>query len=567
MKSQMHNIIRYIEPYSDVIKAKLENRVKSYLGHEGSFDDDVWVYKNHANYKKSSESDFCFRFLSVPLPYKIITKYFILRDLRSPGTSEIRIVSLHQFFRFILEKYHILNLNDLNYNILEDYRNHLEKLDIQAKNIKDKWNYLKHFFDIMSDFDEVPRMTFPADPNYGPIKRKKSSLKEDNELPKEVFLELDRVLLGYRETIPIHFQCVYWTLRLIPSRINEVLDMYTDTALRSINNEIKITIPVPKPSTDLDIIEKIVSLTGESKAEEFLINLLEQQREVSLGLQDKVRELGLTEGLLYTALKTERNHTKILESLSYSKVILGRFTEKDFHRWLTRIMKKASTILDEQGNNIYNLFDEEGVLYHITSHDFRHEGITNRLDYGFVSHKVMFLAGLVTEDTLFDYYTSRPNTVVQSEPIYKTTYDIKSPEEKVIRATDIIGDYELMKNVASTITFQGNSDIDEIILNYQVEIENHTPIITNKGHYLGNCPNFYACSKIKKELKCIGCEKSKDEISENGIEYIDKALAKYESDIKFYKTTGNIRMMKIAETYYERFKKQKQRLTMKASEL
>lgn len=563
----MHNIIRYIEPYSDDIKTKLENRVKDNLGHEGSFADDVWVYKNHANYKKSSESDFCIRFLSVPLPYKTIVKYFVLRDLRAPGTLEIRRVSLSQFFDFILGKYQITNLNNLNYNILEDYRNYLERLDIQAKNIRDKWNDLKHFFDIMSDFEEVPRMTFPSDPNYGQIKRKKLSLEEGNALPKEVFLELDRVFLDHRETIPIHVQCVYWTLRLIPSRINEVLDMDADTAMRFINNEIKITIPVPKPSTDLDIIEKIISLTGESKAEEFLIGLLKQQREVSFGLQDKVRELGLTEGLLFTALKTERNHTKILESLSYSKVILGRFAEKDFHRWLSRIMEKASTILDEQGNNVYDLFDEEGVLCHITSHDFRHEGITNRLDYGFVSHKVMFLAGLVTEDTLFDYYTSRPDTVVQSEPIYKTSYDIKSPEEKVIRATDIIGDNELLKNVASTINFQGNSDIDEIILNYQVEIENYTPIITNKGYYLGNCPSFYVCSKIKKELKCIGCEKSKDEISENGIEYIDKALAKYESDIEFYKTTGNIRMMKIAETYYEKFKIQRQRLTMREREL
>ncbi|HVI42541.1 MAG TPA: hypothetical protein VM577_17950, partial [Anaerovoracaceae bacterium] len=323
---------------------------------------------------------------------------------------------------------------------------------------------------------------------------------------------------------------------------------------------VKITIPVPKSSTNLEIIEKIITLTGKSEAEKFLIDLILKQKEVSFGLQDRVRELGLTEGLLYTCLKTEQNHTTILESLSYSKVIIGRFAEKDFNRWLSRIIIKANTIRDERGNKVYNISNEEDVIYHITSHDFRHEGITNRLDYGFVSHKVMFLAGLVTEDTLFDYYTSRPNTVVLSEPIYKIRSDIKNSEEKVIKTADVITNNELLKEVAATISFQGNANIDEVLLNFQIEIEDYTPIITNKGHYLGNCPSFYNCSKIKKELKCIGCEKSSIEIAENGIEYIEKALRKYENDITFYKSTGNIRMVKMAESYYDSFNKQKQRL-------
>lgn len=49
--------------------------------------------------------------------------------------------------------------------------------------------------------------------------------------------------------------------------------MDNESALREINNEIKITIPVPKASTNLEIFEKIITLTADSKAEKFLITI------------------------------------------------------------------------------------------------------------------------------------------------------------------------------------------------------------------------------------------------------------------------------------------------------
>lgn len=555
----VRNIIKYIEPYSNDLKEKLEKNLYINLGHTGEFTDDIWIYKNHINYKKSSELKFAIRFSSVPLQYKSIVKYYILRDLRAVGTNNIRIRGIYRFLNFMISYYDIKNLNDIHYNMLEHYRSDLEQLDNTAGVVKGFWSDVEGFFSTMKDFDEVPDLQFPSAPNFQVLKRKENELKELEEtfIPKAVFIELDKVFLDFKEFIPIHVQSIYWTLRLIPTRINEVLDMWISTAVREFNDEIKITIPVPKPSNNLDIVEKIITLTGKSAAEKFLIELLEKQKEVSSSLQERVKEKNLTEGLLYTCLKIDANNPDYLKKLKYSKMLIARFSDKNFNRWLEYIINTANNFKDEKGYRKYKLYDDNDNLYHITSHDFRHEGITDRFDYGFVTHKVMFVAGLVTENTAFGYYNSKPDNPILTEPIYKE--DINNSDEFFIKAVDIIDNDIVGNEVSSNLSFQGNSNIDDILLNFQVEIDGYSPIVTNEGYYLGNCPNIYDCGKIKREMNCIGCEYSVQQINVNN-EFVEKALMKYESDICFYRASGNIRMAKIAKIYFDKFKKHKEKL-------
>lgn len=564
MAKHISNLLTNIEPYNAHTKDRLKEKLVNQVGHDGSFEDDVWVYKKHANYKVSRNSDFCIRFSIVPKSFKEVVKYFVLREILAPSSLEIRITSISQFLNYIIKEHNFHDLNELNYFTIERYRDVLAKSENTKNVIRDAWKNLKRFFELMSDFEEVPDIVFPNDPDYRMIEKRNSSLKDDNsKLTKENYLELDRVFLKYKDVIPLHVQTIYWILRLIPCRINEVLDMEIVKSLRKVNDEYKITIPVPKTSARMQITEKIVTLTGESEAEKFLIELIERQAQISLSLQKKVKEKNLTEGLLFTTLKTERNHTVILESLSYSTALVGRFARGDFQNWLNRIIKKADSIEDNGGNKVYNLRMGNNELCDITTHDFRHEGITSRIDYGFVTHKVMFYAGLITEGTTFGYYTPRTETVILSEPIYNPEGAKYIDENDILIKTSEIVVPEAFDEINRQISFQGNSNTDEILLKFQIDIERQSPIVTNEGLYLGNCPNFYDCSKIKKELKCIGCDKSLTEIADGGIGYIEKAIERYKSDLQFYKRAGNKRMENISETFLNKYLNLKKKYELK----
>lgn len=554
-----NDLFLYIQPYNEDTKDNLKKRVYNDLGHEGSFYDDIWIYKNHANYKVSSEDRFKLSFGKIPTQFKEITKFFILRRIQAAGTMNRVIFEIANFFNFIINKFGIVDLKELDYFMLEDYKIEVEGMHIEVKSIRGYWRTLVKFFSIMSDFEEVPNVILPNSPNYEMLKRRNAKLVElevDSMPPKEFYMDLDRVFIKYKDAIPIYIQSIYWTLRLIPSRINEVCDMDIYKTLRSVNNEIKITIPVTKTSTHINIKEKIISLTGKSEAEKFLTELIEKQREVSISLQSEVKEKKLTEGLLYTVKKICGINTKLFEQINYSKVLVGRVRPNDFNKWLRKIVKLADTLTDKLGNKIYNFRNEQNELYHISSHDFRHEGITSRIDYGFLTHEVMFLSGLATEGTIFEYYTSRKDSVILSEPIYNPNCEIKNSDEKLIKSSDIVVS-EAFDEINSTISFQGNADIDEVLLDLQVNIEQQTPIVTNEGYYLGNCPNYYNCIDIKKELKCIGCKYTSKEIVDGGLEFIEKAIKGYASDIEFHKANGNIRMANLAENFYNLYTERK----------
>lgn len=549
-------LVKYIEPYNQDTKRNLIESLATRFGHNGVFADDVWVNTYNINYTASDNAKYCIRFYVIHEQFKDLVKYFVLRDRIKVGSERARIGNLSRFFRFVVDEHGVNNLQDINYLMIDDYKRYLCNSGLSVSIISSSWGDFKRFFEVMEDFDEVPKITFPEDPDYKVLRRKKAELSQDeDELSKEFFLALDNVMIDYEVGIPLHLRLIYWLLRLIPTRINEVLDMRTETAIRRFSNEYKITIGVPKTSSEVEIIEKIITLTGKSKAEKYLISLLNQQIEVSNSLQEDIVKKGLTPGMLFSVLKTERNNTLFLERISYSKVVIGRFKEKDFHRQMTKLIQRASMLKDDYGNDLYNLKDDSGDILRLESHMLRHEGITNRLDYGFVSHKVMFYAGLRTEDTMYGYYNNRPHTIQDyDEPIYDAYSNELNQSDKMLSLAEITVP-DSIKEIQSKIQFQGESDVDDILLDFQVEIEGHTPIVSNEGSYLGNCPNFYNCSHIKKELHCIGCEYSVDEIVAGGIEHIFKAVERYESDCEHYISSGNQRMYQMAREYLLKYQR------------
>jgi hypothetical protein len=555
-------LLKFISPFNDSTKDSLKKKLKNVIGYSGNFEDDTWIFENHANYTVSNSGNYRIYFGQVPVEFKDIMKYYTLRNVQSISSMQQNIAKLTGFFNFILECYDFIDLKRVSFNVLKDYKSYIMvKQNVNAKTISGYWTRLQRFFEVMHDFEEIPNVVFPEGINIKSLEHSKSSLMDesDNEyVSKEFFYELDRVFYDFKETLPTHVQLVYWLLRLIPSRINEILDMNVYECLRKFDDKFIISMPIPKTSPNVIIKKKMVYINGKSDVENFLIDLVYKQKNVSDQLQWEIKKQKKTEGLLFTCFGIDGKNSD-LNKTSYRNTIVDRYEDAYFNNRLKLIIYQADKLVDEYGEKIYKLRNENNELYNITSHSLRHEGITDRLDYGFQTYEIMFLAGLSEEETIWNsYYHPREESIVESKPIYNTN---NIHEHILIKPSDIMVN-DAFDGLDISIDFQGNASVDELLLDFQREYDQQTPLITNDGAYLGNCVNFYNCSKIKRDLNCLGCPYSKKDIINGGLESIQKAIDTYTHDIEFYKLNGNVKMAEIAASMLKRYTERKQQNLM-----
>ncbi|OWZ84288.1 hypothetical protein [Natranaerobius trueperi] len=537
----LENIAKVYDDIDKLGKEGLKLKLSEIIGHEGFFSDDVWICKNYDGYNGYNKKEYSLSFLSTPNSFREILKLFILRNSgRSHSTYKNYISMMNQFLKFSIKNFSLKSLRDVSYYLLEEYKAHLIKKDLVKGRKEHLWRILKQFFGTMSVFPEVPKIQFPPDPDF---KEKENPEIVDNIDP-DVFREIDKVFVDYTNSLPTHVQLIYWILRLIPSRINEVLEMKIETCLRTTGDKYIVTIPVPKNSPLYKIKTKMIYLTGKSAVEEHLLNLFNKQIKISKGLQSELIGKGPS-GFLFTAHRVNGHST--IKKTVYSMTYVEKYSDESFNSFLKTLIKNASKVMDESNAPKYKLLhniveaEREGTNHRITSHKLRGEGISDRLDNGFKIQDVMFLSGLNSANTIWDsYYQSSPDRSVQpSEPIFKTDGP-NTNDEVMIKISDI--NFEGV----SDSSFQGTV-VDDILLELNQEIYRQMPIVTSSGVLLGNCAgDYYKCKKIKNELQCLECDFCKNEDPET-VTYLEKAIERFKSDIEFFKDKGNKISRKIAK--------------------
>lgn len=232
-----------------------------------------------------------------------------------------------------------------------------------------KWNNLKNSF---ADTDCTEQQAMMAGYNIPCQRRKKS---KEKLIPEAAVKQLDIVFKS--ERIPLTYRCIYWTLRLIPNRIEEVCSIIP-TALKQIaNDRYLLTIPINKTGGNFDEPEEKYYEIIYSGMGKYYVDLLREQVEFTKNNLPDAKFLFVSKKVCYM-----RN----LETGQYEYRETGKKLYSVHDRMCIAFFGKLGKRLD--------IRDENGKVINVTTHKFRHNGTTERSWSGiFRNIDIMYLTG------------------------------------------------------------------------------------------------------------------------------------------------------------------------------
>lgn len=188
--------------------------------------------------------------------------------------------------------------------------------------------------------------------------------KEDKYIPDEVAGQLDVIFM--KDGIPLVYRCIYWMLRLIPNRATEVLSMTVRCLKRLDADTYTLTIPSFKQSgpyvpSDIKLIE--VRYEGMGK---LLVDLVAAQRdEVLAHLGENARWLFTSRA--YRLIRDPKTGERCYRTHG------SAFKPKN----LGSCNHFFSRLCEYRG-----IVDERGEPYSPTTHQFRHNAVSDRMNSG-----------------------------------------------------------------------------------------------------------------------------------------------------------------------------------------
>lgn len=332
--------------------------------------------------------------------------------------------------------------------ILNIYSHIFNNKNMGIKRQIENWTNLKALMKSLEFHQQFSMMEKYITPAF-PSKKK----VEEKYIPEEAARQLD-VIFKKQENIPLAYRLIYWTLRLIPNRIMEVLSMTTN-CLKQINQDTYvISIPTFKqsgPFTNGSM--KLIEIKNEGIGA-YYINLVQEQIKI-------VTETYMpdTDFLFYSYnyYFRKKNFSEEKEFRKSSQDTIKNISVDSVNRTL-KLLCDYHSIHDEEGNSIT-----------VTSHQFRHNGISDRMNSGIF--RAIDITGL----------TKHHNTKMIEETYTHTSKtDLKKDSPIVFRGRIINTDNERKLN--------------------QLLVKPYAKRIYN----LGICSDVRSCSKDKSQ--CLRCD-------------------------------------------------------------
>ena len=392
------------ENYDEMKKARYMAFLKE-LGSNINFEDDIWCCdKRVRSFAEPIHSKHIY-FTIIPREYKELAKYFvILRLLNGITVNGVKtgLTNLASFFKFLSVQCNSLPVNKCDIRVALKFKIHLDDADYADSTKNSIWFNISTFFRTINGFGGVSfKNTFADNPFAG---YKKLDYKY---IPADVVEKLDAVFK--EEAIDLHIKCIYWILRLIPSRVNEVLAMKID-CLKPYNGNYVIFIPTWKQNGgNAEPILRSIHVKDTGIAG-YLIDLIRKQQEVSKKLQKYLPKN--KKGALF-AHRRVHNLKNGLVSL-HDKYYLVQSNQVTYHFKIIC--------------NKYNVLDDNGDIYNLTSHQFRHNGISDRIEAGFTFEQIADMTGHHGDAMIWNAYAHlnlKPETIIQ-----KQQYVLDEPKDK-----------------------------------------------------------------------------------------------------------------------------------------
>ncbi|OLN26111.1 site-specific integrase [Desulfosporosinus metallidurans] len=361
--------VSMLKEYDEELRANLLSQLEDY-GTSIDFSANKWVCDKKKKASGYSIFDVTWYFNQIPEKYREIVKYYAINDKRiQADTMTTRLSALGTFFNYLHEHCADIELRLINGIIINNFKLFLQNQEKAKATKQQVWSATGKFFEAMISWPELPD-AMPINQTKNPWKRGlKDQRNDDKYIPDEVADQLD--IIFYRNhNIPVTHRLIYWLLRLIPSRGCEVASMLYDCIKPLGSNRKVLTIPTWKQNGGYFESEpRMIYLKGEGIIQ-YLLDLIKQQQELTSRYQtefpDNQKILFKVGKISIDSWAKKRGEEKYIilktpvevnaESITY---FLKRYCER------------------------FNIKDRDGKPYKVTSHQFRHNGITDRIEDGF----------------------------------------------------------------------------------------------------------------------------------------------------------------------------------------
>ncbi|MFI8714532.1 tyrosine-type recombinase/integrase [Brevibacillus brevis] len=365
------------------------------LSSKSDFDDDLWILDKAASNQSLTKGTKTLYYMSTPEQYVYLMKIYALLRLsenRKVRTIISNINGVNMFFTYLSEKMKGYPLDKVNKKIVKEYEGYLNKMNLKPRTKETYWTGVSSFFNVMSGFQGVPHIHFCRNPFTVPIRKRNVKTKY---IEQTILMQLDLVFKN--EDIPLVYRTAYWLCRLIPNRITEVCSMKID-CIKPYLAEKVISIPMFKQNGGHKAPEIRQIALKEEGMGKYLIDLIREQIEDSKSLQNDIQEE--QKNFLLTYLPPI--YIPHMEKYVKGKTITV-LKESTFNRMIKVICKR------------YGVVDSSGKNVNLSSHMFRHNGITDRLYEGFRVIDIMSMTNHKSSQMITSSYVHVKNDELQKK--------------------------------------------------------------------------------------------------------------------------------------------------------
>lgn len=489
------NIIIKNYQYTENLKSELEYYLST-ISNILNFESNTWCIDKLRKSVSQSPGTYTLYFSKIPLEFCNITKYFCLiqlRDRRSISTVRTKISGLNYFFNFLLSEYALNDLSMLNNSIITSYENYLRMSNLNSSTRHTYWSAMLIFFKKLNNWKEMPKSSLIADSSNPFPKEENYDYKYISDY---VINQLD--IIFRNEALPVYQRLLYWLLRSTPNRISEVLGMNID-CLKPYGDNMVIFIPTWKQNGGYLTPElRSIHIKNEGHGK-YIIDLIKEQQAEANRVQHKFQES--EKGLLFSfqQLKicskpfTENKKIKYYKNDNY--LILNRNSAGELFKTICQRFKVK---------------DEDGNPYVVTSHQLRHNGITDRLYMGFKPVEIRYMTGHQGDLMILSSYN-------HPQEKYLTTL-----QETILSKRDEITEKDESNN---KVYFNGR------ILNIDEQVERmllrNIRSLRVKG---GICSDITGCRS--KMFECLDCDYFVPDV--NDLEYFESQVEEWEKKVNAF---------------------------------
>lgn len=438
------------EVIDDIVLSKKIYDISSYSS-KTSYKDDIWYLDLYFPMLNMISALRKLNFLLVNEGIRESIKEYLYIKLLNQTSLNALYSMLRILIRFI-DCTSLLSTNMLEKHHIESYYNNLIN-----SNIRNQWSpwrivkfWIESFNQSLSKQMDIYDIKYPQQRNPN----------DEKYISDYITNQLDRLMKQHVE-LPLHYRLIYWILRMYPGRGTEVLS-YPINCLKFYNGHIySLCSIVTKTAGSQNGTPKIILIDIKDPIQENLYLLIREQQEVSNVICKENSEIG---DFLFWVHRSR--YLKQIDRYMYDKKpSLAKLP--DFNIFMKLIIKR------------FNIKDENGSLAYVSSHMFRHNAETDRV-----------------ETKIFRPIDLRPMSLHVNESMFNNNYHNLS-EDKFVKQMRAVEKAKTGKEVL----FRGKIVRSNNDAAYDYFLNNP---FAYKISDMGICSDMKSCSKDK--LQCLNCD-------------------------------------------------------------